>query len=105
MFLVVAVAGAEVEVVGREVVHVMVPQEEHDLVGVGGIEVEDVDQSVEGGLRVNAFLRIGVDIVAEEDDLVIFSDMLLGVSPERAAVDIGDDQDLLVLFHRSFHFS
>ena len=103
MFLVVAVAGAEVEVVGREVVHVMVPQEEHDLVGVGGIEVEDVNQPVEGGLRVNAFLRIGVDIVAEEDDLVIFSDMLLGVSPEGATVYIGDNQDLLVLFHRMFH--
>ena len=55
--------------------HVVVSQEEHDLVGMGGIEVEDVDQSVEGGLRVNAFLRIGVDIVAEEDDLVIFSGM------------------------------
>ena len=74
-----------------------------DHVGMGGIEVEDVNQSVEGGLRVDAFLRIGVDIVAEEDDLVIFSGMLLGVSPEGAAVDIGDDQDLLVLFHRSFH--
>lgn len=92
MLLVVAVTGAEVEVVGGEVVHVVVPQEEHDLVGVGDIEIEDVHEFVDGGLSINAFLRIGVDIVAEEHDLVVFFDVLLGISPELATVDIGDNQ-------------
>ena len=104
MLLVVAVAGAEVEVVGGEVVHVVVPQEEHDLVGVGDIEVEDVHEFVDGGLGINAFLCIGVDIVAEEHDLVVFFGVILGISPERATVDIGDNQYFPVLFHCSFHF-
>ena len=84
--------------------HVVVAQEEHDLVGMGRTEVKDGDKLMDGGLSINAFLRIGVDIVAEEHDLVVFFDVLLGVSPELTTVDIGDNQYFPVLFHCSFHF-
>ena len=92
MLLVVAVAGAEVEVVGGEIVHVVVAQEEHDLVGMGRAEVKDGDKLMEGILGINEFIRIGIGIVAEEDDLVVFIDVLHGVSPEGTSVYIGDNQ-------------
>ena len=83
---------------------IVVAQQEYDLVRVSLIEIEDDLKLVEGIERADMFLGIRVNIVTEEDDLVKIFVVFLGIMPERASVDIGNNQNLMVHFTYDFFF-
>ena len=83
---------------------IVVAQQEYDLVRVSLIEIEDDLKLVEGIERADMFLGIRVNIVTEEDDLVKILVVFLGIMPERASVDIGNNQNLMVHFTYDFYF-
>lgn len=76
---------------GREVAEVVVAQQQGDVVGVLLLEGNDVLQGVEAvdGLYVLE-AAVGINIVAEEDDLLLFA-TLDGILPKGASVYIRYD--------------
>ena len=79
------------------VVHIMIAQQEHHLVGVCLLEPDDLHQVVEH--RLTWHLLVGVAIVAQEHESATRVP-LHNLPPRRASMHIAYDNDILIGKHK-----
>ena len=89
-------------IVKREVMHIVVAQQEDNLIGMTIAEGDNVNQTLHGGETVYVLIGIGIDIIPQEDNpgVVAWGNSL---APELAAMDIGYNQYLV--FHATLILS
>ena len=84
-----AVIRGERKIVGREIGHVVIAQQQDNLVAVAFIEGNDFLKVAEGVAHLDALEGIGVEIVAQKYNLVVAFGVLAGCFPETATVNVG----------------
>ena len=84
-----AMVGGELKIVGREIGHVVIAQQQDNLVAVAFLEGNDFLKVAEGVAHLDALEGIGVEIVAQEYNLFVAFGVLAGRFPKAAPVNVG----------------
>lgn len=90
VLVVTATTSIEAEAVGG-IMQVVVAQQEHHTIGLALLELKDLSEVLVGLVITDAFLFVGINIVAQEDDGIV----ILGLHsffPESASVYIRNDE-------------
>ena len=76
--------------VGAVVPEVVIAEQQGDIVGMCVLEVQNLLKVMKGVIGCDALVAVGVEVVAEEDDVLVLA-TLNGSLPEGSAVNVWDD--------------
>ena len=93
---IVTFALAELAIVRRVVMQIMIAQQEHHLIWMTIVEVDNINETMHGSVLTYLLTGIGIDIIAQEYNLGVVARSNC-LAPEPAAMNIGYNQYLI--FH------
>ena len=71
--IIITITQAHIMIVKREVMHIVVAQQEDNLIGMTIAEGDNVNQTLHGCGPVDVLIGIGIDIIPQEDNLGVFA--------------------------------